>query len=248
MIKCLQAESSPGDVIILHAAAHNPTGLDPTKDQWKGVADLCVQLQLFPLFDSAYQGFASGNLLEDGWAMKHFLGREGLEMGIAQSFSKNFGLYGERVGALHIKSNSTEIGHDIGNLLERLARSEITCPPLYGARIVAQVLNDPKLFAEWERDLVTMSVRIARMRREFYQRLVELETPGHWEHIISQIGMFSYMGLTREQVIVLREEFHIYLLDTGRVAITGLTMENVDYVAQSIDTVVRRVTNVNNSA
>ncbi|OBT41565.1 hypothetical protein VE00_09149 [Pseudogymnoascus sp. WSF 3629] len=227
MVKCLELESNPGDVLILHACAHNPTGLDPSRDQWKSIADLCIRLNLFPLFDSAYQGFASGDLERDGWAMKHFASKEGLEMGIAQSFSKNFGLYAERVGALHLKTTSAKSAHNVANLLEQLTRSELTSPPAYGARIVAMVLNDEELFAKWELDLKTMSSRIAQMRQALYDELIRLNTPGKWEHILTQIGMFSYVGITEKQAIMLREEYHIYLLNTGRVAITGLTRGNV---------------------
>ncbi|OBT54890.1 hypothetical protein VE04_04886 [Pseudogymnoascus sp. 24MN13] len=157
MVKRLELESNPRDVLILHACAHNPTGLDPSRDQWKSIANLCIRLNLFPLFDSAYQGFASGDLERDGWAMKHFASKEGLEMGIAQSFSKNFGLYAERVGALHLKTTSAKATHNLVSLLEQLTRSDFTSPPAYGARIVALVLNDEDLFAKWVLDLKTMS-------------------------------------------------------------------------------------------
>ncbi|PVH70849.1 PLP-dependent transferase [Cadophora sp. DSE1049] len=240
MVKTLEQESQPGDVVVLHACAHNPTGLDPTKGQWKAIADLCIRLKLFPLFDSAYQGFASSDLERDGWAIKHFLGRDGLELGIAQSFSKNFGLYAERVGALHIRTTSADVASNVGILLEQLSRSEFSTPPAYGAAIVATVLNDDVLFAKWQLDLKTMSSRIAQMRQGLYNELTRLKTPGRWDHILTQIGMFSYIGVTAAQVMLLREQYHIYFLPTGRVAITGLTWDNVGYVASSIDAVVRQ--------
>ncbi|KAH9205642.1 pyridoxal phosphate-dependent transferase [Leptodontidium sp. 2 PMI_412] len=240
MVKTLEEESQPGDVVVLHACAHNPTGLDPTPDQWKAIADLCIRLKLFPLFDSAYQGFASGDLERDSWAIKHFLGEDGLELGIAQSFSKNFGLYAERVGALHIRTTSADVASNVGILLQQVSRSEFSTPPAYGATIVATVLNDDALFAKWQLDLKTMSSRIAQMRQGLYDELIRLKTPGKWDHILTQIGMFSYIGVTAAQAILLKEQYHIYLLTTGRVALTGLTWENVGYVASSIDAVVRQ--------
>ncbi|KAL5354400.1 Aspartate aminotransferase, cytoplasmic [Pseudogymnoascus australis] len=173
--------------------------------------------------------------------MKHFASKDNLEMGIAQSFSKNFGLYAERVGALHLKTTSAKVAHNVVNLLEQLTRSEITSPPAYGARIVAMVLNDEGLFAQWELDLKTMSSRIAQMRQVLYNELIGLNTPGKWEHILTQVDRNVFVRRNYgKQAIMLREEYHIYLLNTGRVAITGLTRENVGYVASSIDAVVRK--------
>lgn len=141
------------------------------------------------MLTSYSQGFASGDFDRDGWAMKHFASKDNLEMGIAQSFSKNFGLYAERVGALHLKTTSAKVAHNVVNLLEQLTRSEITSPPAYGARIVAMVLNDEGLFAQWELDLKTMSSRIAQMRQVLYNELIGLNTPGKWEHILTQVGL-----------------------------------------------------------
>ena len=121
--------------------------------------------------------------------MRYFANKEDLEMGIAQSFSKNFGLYAERVGALHIKTTSAKAAHNVANLLEQLARSELTSPPAYGARIVEMVLNDEELFAKWKLDLKTMSSRISEMRHELYNELIRLDTPGRWEHILTQVGL-----------------------------------------------------------
>lgn len=141
------------------------------------------------MLTSHSQGFASGDLEQDGWAMKYFASKEDLEMGVAQSFSKNFGLYAERVGALHLKTTSAKTAHNVVNLLEQLTRSELTSPPAYGARIVAVVLNDEGLFAKWELDLKTMSSRIAQMREALYNELIRLNTPGKWEHILTQVGL-----------------------------------------------------------
>lgn len=141
--------------------------------------------------------------------MRYFANKEDLEMGIAQSFSKNFGLYAERVGALHIKTASAKAAHNVVNLLEQLARSELTSPPAYGARIVEIILNDQELFAKWELDLKTMSSRISEMRHELYNELLRLDTPGRWEHILTQVGLNTMFLIQITQKVKSRLEcFH----------------------------------------
>jgi aspartate aminotransferase len=156
-----------GSVILLHACAHNPTGVDPTQEQWKAIATLLKQKKHFPFFDCAYQGFASGDLAKDAWAVRYFIS-QGFELCIAQSFAKNFGLYGERAGCFHfVTGPNTDAVNTIGRIGSQLAilqRSEISNPPAYGARIAGLVLNDKALFAEWEANLRTMSGRIIEMR------------------------------------------------------------------------------------
>ncbi|PKX98784.1 aspartate aminotransferase [Aspergillus novofumigatus IBT 16806] len=217
-------EAPPGSIIVLHACAHNPTGVDLTQDQWKQVAVVLRERQHFPFFDTAYQGFASGDLSRDSWAIRYFVD-EGFELCIAQSFAKNFGLYAANA---HIASQ-----------LAILQRSEISNPPAYGARIASRILNDPQLFAEWEEDLRTMSGRIAEMRKGLRERLEAKGTPGNWEHITSQIGMFSFTGLTEEQVKILREKWHVYMTKNGRISMAGLNTHNIDYFAEAVDSVVR---------
>ncbi|KAL3420406.1 aspartate aminotransferase [Phlyctema vagabunda] len=239
LIATLEKEATAGDVIVLHACAHNPTGVDPSKSQWEKIADLCERKQLFPLFDCAYQGFATGDIDEDAWAIRHFFRRGTLEIGIAQSFSKNFGLYGERVGALHLVTNSPQAAAKSRVQLMMLQGGEISTPPAYGAKIVAKVLGDAELRLEWQADLTTMTSRLKDMRHALYDELVKLGTPGTWDHLVSQIGMFSYSGLTKVQVEALGIKHHIYAYSTGRISIGGLTTKNVSYVAAAIDSVVR---------
>ena len=149
-----------------------------------------LQKNHYAFFDSAYQGFASGDLDRDAWAVREFV-RRGVPMLICQSFAKNAGLYGERVGALHIVVSSPEIAEKVRSQLSVLTRSEISNPPAYGARLVARILNDPELFEEWKRDIKTMAGRIIKMRDELYRLLTEeFKTPGTWNHILDQIGMF----------------------------------------------------------
>ncbi len=192
---CKSLEAAPeGSVFLLHACAHNPTGVDPTREQWTSIADIMKRKRHFPFFDTAYQGFASGDLNNDAWSIRYFVS-QGFEMCVAQSFSKNMGLYGERAGCFHFISppvpNSQENIKKISSQLAIVQRSEISNPPAYGSKIADIILNDEKLFKEWEDNLKVMSGRIISMREALHSKLVELGTPGDWTHILKQIGMFS---------------------------------------------------------
>lgn len=186
-------QAPTGSIIVLHPCAHNPTGVDPTKEQWKEVAAVMKERGLFPFLDCAYQGFATGDLAQDNFAIRLFV-EQGFELCVSQSFAKNFGLYGQRAGAFHFvvapASDSSDAIKRISSQLAILQRSEISNPPAYGARIASKVLNDPQLFAQWEEDLRTMSGRIVDMRKAVKAELDKLDTPGTWDHITSQIGMF----------------------------------------------------------
>ncbi|KAJ5915229.1 hypothetical protein N7454_011124 [Penicillium verhagenii] len=236
-------QSAPtGSVILLHACAHNPTGVDPTQDQWRQIAAAMRARSHFPFFDTAYQGFASGDLVRDAWSIRYFV-EQGFELCVAQSFAKNFGLYGERTGAFHfVSAPGTDAAAGTAHVASQLAilqRSEISNPPAYGARIASRVLNDPVLFKEWEDDLRTMSGRILEMRAGLKERLEKKGTPGSWEHITSQIGMFSYTGLSEKQVQTLRSKWHVYMTKNGRISMAGLNTHNIDYFAEAVDSVVR---------
>ncbi|XP_054714143.1 aspartate aminotransferase, cytoplasmic-like [Uloborus diversus] len=233
-------ENAPEDsVIILHACAHNPTGVDATQDQWKQIADLIERKKLFPFFDCAYQGFASGDLIKDSWAVRYFVDR-GFELLCAQSFAKNFGLYNERAGNLTIVAKDPEALVNSRAQITLLVRGNYSNPPCHGVRIVSRVLNDPTLFAEWQGHISEMSGRIIKMRAALKQKLEELATPGNWDHITSQIGMFSYTGLNQQQVKYLVEEHHIYLPKDGRISICGLNTKNVGYVAKAFHAAVTK--------
>ncbi|KAH7070939.1 aspartate aminotransferase [Paraphoma chrysanthemicola] len=235
-------DAPEGSIIVLHACAHNPTGVDPTQDQWKKIAEVIRSKKHFPFFDTAYQGFASGDLARDGWAIRYFV-EQGFELCIAQSYAKNFGLYGERAGCFHfVTSPSSDAEETIKRIASQLAilqRSEISNPPAYGARIASTVLNDPKLFAEWEANLREMSGRIKEMRTALRSKLEEMGTPGTWNHITDQIGMFSFTGLTEQQVLKIREDAHVYMTKNGRISMAGLNTHNVEYFAKAVDKVVR---------
>lgn len=236
-------KSAPEEsIIVLHACAHNPTGVDPTQEQWKQIAAHVRERRHFPFFDCAYQGFASGDLTRDAWAVRYFV-EQGFELCVAQSYAKNFGLYGERAGCFHFVtspgSDAIATTQRVASQLAILQRSEISNPPAYGARIAATVLNDDALFAEWEANLRTMSGRIIDMRKALRGKLEELGTPGTWNHITDQIGMFSFTGLNEQQVKKMKEEAHVYMTKNGRVSMAGLNTGNVEYVAKAIDRVVR---------
>ncbi|XP_017386598.1 aspartate aminotransferase, cytoplasmic [Cebus imitator] len=227
-------------IFVLHACAHNPTGTDPTPEQWKQIASVMKHRFLFPFFDSAYQGFASGNLERDAWAIRYFVS-EGFELFCAQSFSKNFGLYNERVGNLTVVGKEPESVLRVLSQMEKIVRITWSNPPAQGARIVACTLSNPELFKEWTGNVKTMADRILTMRSELRARLEALKTPGTWNHITEQIGMFSFTGLNPKQVEYLVNEKHIYLLPSGRINMCGLTTKNLDYVATSIHEAVTKI-------
>lgn len=226
-------------VFLLHACAHNPTGVDPTQDQWKAICEVFLAKKHYAFFDCAYQGFASGDLDHDAWAVRYFVG-QGVPLLVCQSFAKNAGLYGERVGALHVVSPDTETGNRVKSQLSVLARSEISNPPAHGARIVALILNTPELFDQWKVDIQTMAGRIIEMRKELFKLLTEkYKTPGNWDHIVNQIGMFSFTGINKEQAQSLIDKAHIYLTANGRISMAGLNSKNIEYFAASLDKAVR---------
>ncbi|KAF2489439.1 aspartate aminotransferase [Lophium mytilinum] len=235
-------KAAEGSIVLLHSCAHNPTGVDPTQEQWKEISKVMKEKKLFPFFDSAYQGFASGDLNKDAWAIRYFI-EQGFELCIAQSYSKNLGLYGERAGCFHfVTGASSDAESTISRIASQLAilqRSEISNPPAYGARVASAVLNDEALFAQWEEDLRTMSGRIIEMRDVLRSKLDEMGTPGTWNHITDQIGMFSYTGLTEKQVLKIREAAHVYMTKNGRISMAGLNTNNIDYFAKAVDKVVR---------
>lgn len=238
-LQCL--ETCPEkSIILIHACAHNPTGVDPSKEQWVKIADTIERRKLFPFFDCAYQGFASGDLEKDAWATRYFIER-GFEMCIAQSFAKNFGLYGERAGAFHWISRTPDVAKRVSSQLAVLQRSEISNPPAFPARITSLVLNDEALFKQWTTELKGMAERIIHMRAELHKHLTKLETPGNWDHIITQIGMFSFTGLTPNQVQFLTDKYHVYLTKNGRISMAGLNTHNVEYFAKAMDSAVREI-------
>ncbi|CAH0394397.1 unnamed protein product [Bemisia tabaci] len=232
------SKAEPNSVVLLQACAHNPTGCDPTPEQWAKIASLMKKNRLFPFFDIAYQGLASGDMDKDAETVRYFVD-QGFELMCAQSFSKNFGLYGERVGSLTIVSNCAHTMPHIASKMINIAEGNYLVPPLHGSRIVASVLKKPALFQEWQSCVKTMLNRIIAMRSGLKKRLEALKTPGSWDHITSQRGMFCLIGLAPAQIEYLRKKHHVYTLENGRMNVAALTPSNLDHVAWSIhDTVL----------
>ncbi|XP_067008255.2 aspartate aminotransferase, cytoplasmic [Anabrus simplex] len=226
-------QAPPRSVVMLHACAHNPTGCDPTREQWAKIADVMEERKLFPFFDAAYHGFATGDLENDAWTVRYFVER-GFELFCAQSFAKNFGLYNERIGNLTIVLNDPSVITNLENHMMILIRGLYCSPPNHGMRIVERILNNPQLFQEWQENIRTMANRVLTVRKALRERLEKLSTPGSWEHITQQIGMFSFTGLTPHQVEFMVKERHIYMLKNGRINMCALNSRNLDYVAQAM--------------
>lgn len=223
-------------VVLLHACCHNPTGYDLTKAQWDEVLDICRKNHLIALLDIAYQGFGDG-LVEDTYAVRLFA-RSGLDFCVASSFSKNFGLYGERIGALTVVTQNEKEAHAVLTNAESLVRSSYSNPPLHGARIVRNVLTDPEKKGAWEKEVAGMRNRIRTMRITLAQNIKEIGAKRDFSFITRQKGMFSYTGFTPEQIERLAREFGIYAVSNGRICLCGLNDKNIAYVAEAFSAVL----------
>lgn len=225
-------------IILFHACAHNPTGVDLNHEQWQKVLEIVKKRKFLPYFDMAYQGFATGDIDEDAYAVRLFA-NEGLDMVLCQSFSKNLGLYGERIGCLSFLTQSPEQKEAVRTNVERIARSEYSNPPKFGAMIVNYVLGDGELRKEWEEEIKMMGGRILQMRAMLKQKLIETGSKRNWDSITKQRGMFSYTGFSPEQMERLKKEFHIYGISNGRISIPGLNPGNVEYVAKAFHEITK---------
>ncbi|KAJ3280994.1 aspartate transaminase aat1 [Borealophlyctis nickersoniae] len=228
-----------GSVVLLHACAHNPTGVDPTQEQWAELSKLIQSKKHLAFFDMAYQGFASGNTDRDAFALRHFV-EQGHQVVLAQSFAKNMGLYGERVGMFSIVTDSAEEAKKVDSQVKILIRPMYSSPPFSGARIVQEVLSNPELKQEWLGEVKFMADRIIDMRSKLRGHLEDMGSKLPWSHVTSQIGMFCYSGLKPEQVDRLRNEFSVYLTRDGRISIAGITSQNVEYLAKAIHEVTKQ--------
>jgi len=228
-----------GSIVLLHAIAHNPTGVDPTEAEWDKLRAVMAERRLLPLFDNAYQGFVSGDPNVDAYAVRSWAST-GMEMIICSSFAKNFGLYGERTGCVHVVVGVGDAANKEGVASQLRAISRIiysTCPT-FGARIVSTILNSPALRAKWLSDCKAMAHRIDAVRHAVYDRLRELDVKGTWGHVIKQRGMFTFTGIPKEAVLTLQREHHIYLLTNGRASLAGLNQGNVNYFCDCIKAVL----------
>jgi len=229
-----------GSVVILHGCAHNPTGVDPTRDEWVTIADVCEKNRLVPFFDVAYQGFASGSLEQDAFAVRLFAKRR-IEFFCAQSYSKNLGLYAERVGAITAALADSGAAKRVTSQLNRVARAMYSNPPVHGARIVATVMNDPVLFERWNEEMREMAGRITTVRGMLYDELVSRNPDKDWSFVTRQIGMFSFTGLSEAQVANMTEKHAVYMTKDGRISLAGLSQEKCAYLANAIDDSFRNV-------
>jgi aspartate/tyrosine/aromatic aminotransferase len=229
-------EAAPGDVVLLHGACHNPTGVDPSPELWKRIGDLVEEKRVLPLVDLAYQGFGDG-LVEDAAGLRELV-RPGAELLVSTSFSKTFSLYAERVGAMLVIARSAEDAEAAQSHVKIAIRVNYSNPPAHGADIVKTILGDGELRARWEVELASMRNRIKDNRRALVAALEARSIPGDWRGIATQRGMFALLGLSAPQVVRLKDEFAVYVVGRGRINVAGLTAANLDPFADALAQVV----------
>lgn len=235
MLASLNA-AAPGTIVVLHACCHNPTGYDITAAQWDQVIAAVKAKNLTAFLDMAYQGFGQG-IAEDGAVIAKFVAA-GLDILVSTSFSKSFSLYGERVGALSVVAASADEAKRVLSQLKIVIRTNYSNPPIHGGAVVAAVLTNPELRALWEKELGEMRVRIKAMRQKLVDGLKAAGVQQDMSFITTQVGMFSYSGLSKDQMVRLRSEFGVYGTDTGRMCVAALNSKNIDYVCQAIAKVI----------
>jgi aspartate/tyrosine/aromatic aminotransferase len=231
------AGASAGDIVLLHGACHNPTGIDPTPAQWEQIADTVAKAKLLPLVDFAYQGFGDG-LREDAAGLEKLVAKNP-EIIVVGSFSKNFGLYNERVGAVTVISATKEAAQAVLSQVKVTIRSNYSNPPAHGGLIVSTVLADPALRAQWEKEVAGMRDRIHEMRTLFAAELKKRGVQKDMSYITRQKGMFSYSGLTKDQVERLKKEYAIYVVGSGRINVAGMTHENMAPLCDAVAAVMK---------
>jgi aspartate aminotransferase len=231
------SSANPGQAILLHTVCHNPTGVDPSAEQWPELLSLIQERNLIPIFDFAYQGFGV-NLVDDAYPIRHHLDTGG-EALICNSFSKNFGLYAERVGAITAVAQKESVAQAMHSQIQATIRTIYSNPPLHGGKIVQTVLSNRQLRQQWETELAEIRQRILQLRADFVDRMNQLLPGRDFEYIRQQRGMFTYSGLAASQVSRLKNEFAIYALSSGRINIAGINRENLDPLCHAIATVLR---------
>jgi aspartate/tyrosine/aromatic aminotransferase len=220
-------------IVLLHSCAHNPTGVDPTEDEWRELLEIFKAKSLFPFFDNAYQGFVSGDPNIDAFAVRTFV-EAGLNLIVACSFSKNFGLYGERLGCVHVVTGNADEKTAVGSQVRALARALYSTCPSYGARLVSLILNDETRNKAWHKQCYEMANRINQVRSLLFHALTERNVKGTWDHIVKQKGMFSFTGIKGDAVLRLKTEYHIYMLMDGRISLAGLNTSNIPVYADAL--------------
>ncbi|KAJ5161770.1 hypothetical protein N7492_007162 [Penicillium capsulatum] len=239
--KLAVTDTPPESVILLQSGAQNPTGCDPSPEQWRELALVFSQRGHLAFFDAAYPGFASGDLDTDLEGVRLFAELE-IPLVFVSTYGKSFGLYSERVGILSVVVPNEDVGKRIEVQLRLLARAESGAPPDFGARIVETILSDDVLERQWREEVYDMASRLKARRLALREGLEQLYTPGNWRHVTDQNGMFSYVGLSVEQVVLLRSKYHVYLQDSGRISIAGLNNFNIQHTIRSISAVVKATT------
>lgn len=223
-----------GSFVLLHGCAHNPTGIDPAPEQWATIADVIQEKKHIPFFDVAYQGFASGSLDGDASSVRLFAAR-GMELLVAQSYSKNLGLYAERIGAINVLCSSADAATRVKSQLKRLARPMYSNPPIHGARVVANIVGSPALFNEWKEEMEMMAGRIKSVRQKLFDSLSGKDKSGKdWSFILKQIGMFSFTGLNTAQSDNMTNKWHVYMTKDGRISLAGLSSAKCEFLADAI--------------
>jgi len=235
MLASLEAVSA-GELVLFHGCCHNPTGIDPTPAQWEILAKLIAEKGAIPFFDFAYQGFGKG-VQEDAQGLRKFA-EYNKELLIANSFSKNFGLYNERVGGITLVAESHEIAEAAFSQIKAGIRSNYSNPPSHGAAIVTTILTDPELYKQWVQEVSIMRNRIQEMRDLFVATLKEKGVKGDFSFISRQLGMFSFSGLTVEQVNRLKQEFGVYIVGSGRISVAGMTKNNMQPLCEALAKVI----------
>lgn len=231
------SQAKEGDVVLMHACCHNPTGIDPTHEQWEQIAKFIADKKLIPFIDFAYQGFGSG-IDEDAFGVRT-IAKYNKEMLVASSFSKNFGLYNERVGVLTVVSADAETAAKVLSQVKISVRTAISNPPAHGEKVVTTILSDKNLRAQWEEELKGMRDRIHQMRSLLSEKL-KAAGAGDFDFINEQNGMFSFSGLDKDQVEALRKDFGIYIVGSGRICVAGINTNNIDKVVAAITAVVKK--------
>jgi aspartate aminotransferase len=227
-------DAPEGSIFLLHACAHNPTGCDPTMEQWNKIADALEKKNHLAFFDSAYQGFASGNAEKDAAAVRMFVARNTIPVLLAQSFAKNFGLYGERCGTFSVVCQTPKEAAAVKSRLQGIIRPMYSNPPKHGSTIVKTVLNDPVLSKQYYGECKKMASRIGDMRQQLVEALAKVGSKHDWSHITQQIGMFAFTGMSPEMVDTITEKYHVYMTRDGRISMAGLYPSNLEYVANAI--------------
>ncbi|WP_269844724.1 amino acid aminotransferase [Neiella marina] len=236
MVESLKGAKA-GDLVLFHGCCHNPTGIDPTAEQWQVLADMSAQAGWLPLFDFAYQGFATG-IEEDAQGLRTFLNNHD-ELLIASSFSKNFGLYNERTGAFTLVAQNADVADTAFSQVKVNIRAMYSNPPAHGAKVVSTILGNDDLYAQWVAEVAEMRVRIHQMRDLFVETLADKGVDGDFSFIQRQNGMFSFSGLNPEQVGQLREDHGIYIVGSGRISVAGMTKANMDALCTGVADVLK---------